>query len=81
MSWIQEEHVDPILIRGGVKRLTIREKQEYFVQGLVGVGLKTAKLLLDNLGTPNNIVNAITDSTILYTRTGKTKGISGELAA
>ncbi|OLS25409.1 MAG: hypothetical protein HeimC2_18660 [Candidatus Heimdallarchaeota archaeon LC_2] len=79
-SWIQEEHVDPILMRGGPKRLTLREKQEYFVQGLVGVGLKTAKLLLDNLGTPNKITNAITDSTILRTRTGNPKGISGELA-
>ena len=79
-SWIQEEHVDPILMRGGQKRLSSREKQEYFIQGLDGVGLKTAKLLLDNFGTPNKIIKAISDSTVLLTRTGNPKGISGQLS-
>ncbi len=78
-SWVQEEHIDPIVMRGGPKRLTLREKQEYLIQGFDGVGLKTAKLLLDNLGTPKNIVKAISGSKIIYTKTGNPKGITGKL--
>jgi len=78
-SWVQEEHDDPILMRGGPKRLTLREKQEYFIQGLEGVGLKTADLLLNSLGTPNKIMKAINSSSITFTKTGKPKGITGDL--
>jgi DNA excision repair protein ERCC-4 len=79
-SWVQEEHDDPILMRGGPKRLTLKEKQEYFIQGLDGVGLKTADLLLDTLRSPNKIIEAINESSIVYTKTGNPKGITGKLA-
>ncbi|MHA2090658.1 MAG: ERCC4 domain-containing protein [Candidatus Kariarchaeaceae archaeon] len=79
-SWVQEEHEDPVLSRGGPKRLTNRDKQLYFLQGLDGVGLKTAKYLLDELQSPLEIINLIVDSEILVTKTGKPKGVTGKFA-
>jgi ERCC4-type nuclease len=79
-SWVQEDHEDPVLSRGGPKRLTNRDKQLYFLQGLDGVGLKTAKYLLDELQSPFEIINSILDSEILFTKTGNPKGISGQFA-
>ncbi len=79
-SWVQEEHQDPVLSRGGPKRLTARDKQLYFLQGLDGVGLKTAEYLIDELKTPYNIINTIMDTEILFTRTGNPKGVTGKFA-
>ena len=69
-SWVQEEHMDPVLNRGGPKRLTKRDQQLYLLQGLLGVGLKTATDLLDHFHTPNEVIDAINATSITYTKTG-----------
>ncbi|MHA2253234.1 MAG: ERCC4 domain-containing protein [Candidatus Kariarchaeaceae archaeon] len=79
-SWVQEEHTDPILSRGGPKRMTTRDKQIYLLQGLEGVGIKTSEKLLDEVGTPRNIFQEIDAAEIKYTRTGNVKGVSGVFA-
>ena len=79
-SWVQEDHKDPILARTAPKRLTLEDQQRYLVQGLLGVGEKTAKKLLEVMGTPQNVFEGILSTELLYTRTGKPKGISGPLA-
>ena len=78
-SWVQEDHNDPILARTGPKRLTLEDQQHYLIQGLLGVGDKTAKTLLEVMGTPENVFDGILNTKILYTRTGNPKGISGPL--
>ncbi len=79
-SWIQEDHVDPILSRTGPRRMTTEEKQLFLIQGLEGCGIKTANLLLENYDSPLDIFNEIKNTEILYTKGGKPKGISGKLA-
>lgn len=78
-SWIQEQHTDPVLNRGGPKRLTKKDQQLYLLQGLLGVGLKTANRLLDQFHTPNDVIKAINATSITYTRTGNPKSIEGPL--
>ena len=78
-SWVQEEHKDPILVRTAPKRMTLEDQQNYLIQGLLGVGEKTAKTLLDKLGSPEKIFEGILNTKLLYTRTGNPKGISGPL--
>ena len=79
-SWIQEDHKDPILARTAPKRMTLEDQQNYLVQGLLGVGEKTAKKLLDVMGSPQNVFEGILNTKLLYTRTGNPKGILGPLA-
>ena len=79
-SWIQEDHKDPILARTSPKRMTLEDQQNYLVQGLLGVGEKTAKKLLDVMGSPQNVFEGILNTKLLYTRTGNPKGILGPLA-
>lgn len=78
-SWVQEDHKDPILARTAPKRMTLEDEQNYLIQGLLGVGNKTAKALLEALGSPEKIFEGILKSKILYTRTGNPKGIAGPL--
>jgi Fanconi anemia group M protein len=79
-SWVQEEHQDPILSRVAPKKMSLPERQEYLLQGLEGVGQKTAKLLIGELGTPGMVFREIQKAEVLYTRTGNPKGLTGPLA-
>ncbi|MFX0086603.1 MAG: ERCC4 domain-containing protein, partial [Candidatus Hodarchaeota archaeon] len=46
-SWVQEEHEDPLIARKSPKKKSLREKQNYFLQGLQNTGQKKAELLLN----------------------------------
>ena len=79
-SWVQEEHEDPIIARKSPKKRSLRDNQLFFLQGLQNTGLKKAKILLDSFNnTPLNVIQAIVDSNVIYTRTGNPKGIKGPL--
>jgi len=54
--------------------------QLFFLEGLCQVSEKKAKILLDHFKTPYNVLKAITESEIVYTKAGKPKGISGSLS-
>ena len=79
-SWVQEDHKNPILARTAPKRLTLEDQQNYLIQGLLGVGDKTAKKLLEKFGSPEIVFEGILNTKILYTSTGNPKGITGPLA-
>nr|QEE16299.1 hypothetical protein DSAG12_02129 [Candidatus Prometheoarchaeum syntrophicum] len=57
-----------------------RDSQLFFLEGLCQVSEKKARILLDHFKTPYNVLQAITETTITYTKTGNPKGISGRLA-
>ncbi|MBA7577914.1 hypothetical protein ES708_19770 [subsurface metagenome] len=53
--------------------------QLFFLEGLCQVSEKKAKILLKHFKTPFNVLQAITETEITHTKTGKPKGISGSL--
>ena len=79
-SWVQEEHEDPIIARKSPKKRTLRDNQLYFLQGLHKTGTKKAEILLSEFDTPKGVINAILESTILYTKTGNPKGVEGRFS-
>ncbi|MHA2074569.1 MAG: ERCC4 domain-containing protein [Candidatus Hodarchaeales archaeon] len=77
-SWVQEEHDDPIIARKSPKKRSLRDNQLFFLQGLQNTGQKKAKLLLKSFNnTPLKVIKAISDSNVIYTRTGNPKGVEG----
>jgi Fanconi anemia group M protein len=53
--------------------------QLFFLEGLFQVSDKKAKILLDHFKTPYKVLQAIIQSEITYSKSGKPKGISGNL--
>ena len=77
-SWVQEDHDDPIIARKSPKARSLSDNQLFFLQGLHNTGQKKAKILLNKFdGAPINVINAILDSKVIYTKTGNPKGIDG----
>lgn len=70
----------PVLSRNAPKSMSKAERRIYIIEGLVDIGPKKAKLLIDTFRTPHQVVKAIKYTEITYTRTGKPKGIEGPLA-
>jgi ERCC4-type nuclease len=77
---VQVKDEDPILTRGVPKMMTLDERKAFLLEGLIGVGPKTATKLIEDLKNPMNVFKAIQESSILYTKTGNPKGIEGPLA-
>ncbi len=77
---VQVKDEDPILARGVPKLMTLDERKAYLLEGLIGVGPKTATKLIEELKNPMSVFKAIQDSAVLYTKTGNPKGIDGPLA-
>ena len=50
-----------------------------FLEGLFNTSEIKAKILLEHFGTPDKVIEAIKITEILYTKSGKAKGISGPL--
>ncbi len=80
-SWVQEEHDDPIIARKSPKKRSLRDYQLFFLQGLQNTGQKKAKVLLESFDNiPLNVIEAISDSKVIYTRTGNPKGVEGSFS-
>lgn len=69
----------PLLSRVAPKGMDITERRYFIVEGLVDIGSKKAKLLVDTFQTPYNVFRAIRSTKIIYTKTGNPKGIEGPL--
>ena len=69
----------PLLSRKAPKGMTIEDRRIYIIEGLVDIGPKKAKLLIEQFTTPSNVVEAIRKTNITFTRTGNPKGIDGPL--
>ncbi len=76
-SWVQEDHDDPIIARKSPKARSLRDNQLFFLQGLHNTGLKKANILIDKFESPIEVLKAILDSNVLYTKTGNPKGVEG----
>jgi Fanconi anemia group M protein len=57
----------------------LRASQLYFLEGLFHVSEKSAIKLLDGFGSINGVLNAIEETSLVYTKGGNVKGIAGSL--
>ena len=69
----------PLLSRSAPKGMSLQERRYFIVEGLIDIGPKKAKTLVDTFITPFNVLKAIRNTKIEYTRTGNPKGILGAL--
>ncbi|MHA1144772.1 MAG: ERCC4 domain-containing protein [Candidatus Helarchaeota archaeon] len=69
-----------ILARSSPKRMTLEERQQYYVEGLFDIGPKKARLLIEHFKSIEGVHAAIKASKIVYTKTGNPKGVDGPLA-
>ncbi|MFW9852301.1 MAG: ERCC4 domain-containing protein [Candidatus Thorarchaeota archaeon] len=76
----QIEDIKPILSRRAPKGMSIEERRVYIVEGLLDTGPKKAKTLIEEFKTPYEVLNAIKNTSILYTKTGTPKGIEGPIS-
>ena len=69
----------PILSRKAPKMMSEDERRIFIIEGLVDIGPKKAKQLIDKFRTPEKVFIAIKNTKIIYTRTGNPKGVEGPL--
>ncbi len=69
----------PILSRKAPKTMSEDERRIFIIEGLVDIGPKKAKRLIDTFHTPDKVFLAIRNTEIIYTRTNNPKGIKGPL--
>ena len=68
-----------LLARKAPKGMSIEERRTFIIEGLVDIGPKKAKSLIEEYKTPHKVFKAIKHTEITYTRTGRIKGIKGSL--
>jgi len=68
------------LSRPAPKQMSIEARRTFVIEGLIDIGAKKAKELIEKFKTPFNVLKAIKDTKIIYTRTGNPKGIEGSLS-
>ena len=69
----------PLLARKAPKGMSIEERRTYVVEGLIDIGPKKAKTLIEQFKTPHQVIKAIKHTEVTFTRTGNPKGIEGPL--
>ncbi|MFX1592658.1 MAG: ERCC4 domain-containing protein [Promethearchaeota archaeon] len=69
----------PIFSRKAPKQMSKRERRSFIIEGLVDIGPKKARALIEKFKNPYQVFKAIKRTEILYTRTGNPKGIRGPL--
>jgi len=70
----------PLLSRKAPKELSKKERRTFIIEGLVDIGPKKAKTLIDKYKTPYQVFKSIKHTEIIYTKTGNAKGIQGPLS-
>ncbi len=69
----------PLLSRRAPKEMSKKDRRSFIIEGLIDIGPKKAKALIEKFKTPHNVFKAIKKTEILYTRTNNPKGIRGPL--
>ena len=74
---IKEHHA--VLSRKAPKGMDLEARREYIIEGLPNTGPVIAHKLLERFRTPYEVFEAIKQTKIVFTRTGRPKGIEGPL--
>ncbi|MBY9005536.1 MAG: hypothetical protein KGD63_02155 [Candidatus Lokiarchaeota archaeon] len=69
----------PLLSRSAPKNMNTDERRCYIIEGLLDIGARKAKQLIEEFKTPNGVFNAIKNTNITYTKNHRIKGINGPL--
>ncbi len=69
----------PIFSRKAPKEMSKNERRSFIIEGLVDIGPKKARALIEKFKTPYQVFKAIKRTEITYTRTGRIKGIKGPM--
>ncbi|MFW9937618.1 MAG: ERCC4 domain-containing protein [Candidatus Thorarchaeota archaeon] len=69
----------PLLSRKAPKGMNVEERRSFILEGLIDIGPKKARILIEEFKTPHKVIKAIKHTEITYTRTGNPKGIRGPL--
>jgi len=69
----------PIFSRKAPKAMSKKDRRTFIIEGLVDIGPKKARTLIEKYKTPHQVFKAIKHTEILYTKTGNPKGIRGPL--
>ena len=75
----QIKNGETVFSRKAPKNMSEEDRRIYILEGLIDIGSKKAKLLIEAFNTPYRALRAIKKTEILYTRTGNPKGIKGPL--
>jgi len=70
---------EPVIARRAPKSMSLKERQQFLLEGLFRTGPKRAKILLDHFKTPYGVFKAIAKTNLIYSNTGKIKYIEGPL--
>lgn len=76
----QVEDIKPVLSRRAPKGMSVEERRVFIVEGLLDTGPKKAKMLIEEFKTPYDVLYAIKNTNIIYTKTGTPKGIEGPIS-
>jgi Fanconi anemia group M protein len=74
-----KKNSNTILSRKAPKQMSLEERRTFIIEGLVDIGPKKAKALIEKFKTPYNVLRAIQQTEVEYTKTGNPKGIRGPL--
>ncbi|MFW9898671.1 MAG: ERCC4 domain-containing protein [Candidatus Thorarchaeota archaeon] len=69
----------PLLSRRAPKEMSKKDRRSFIIEGLIDIGPKKAKVLIEKFKTPYNVFKAINKTQVIYTKTGNPKGIKGPL--
>jgi ERCC4-type nuclease len=69
----------PLLSRKAPKEMSKKDRRSFIIEGLVDIGPKKARALIDKYKTPYKVFKAIKNTEITYTKTGNPKGLQGPL--
>ena len=69
----------PILSRKAPKGMSKEERRTFIIEGLIDIGPKKARALIEKYSTPHLVFKAIKHTEIIFTKTGNPKGIKGPL--
>jgi len=75
----QSKGFDALMSRKAPKGMNTEDRRAFIIEGLIDSGPKKAKELIDHFKTPYNVLKAIRNTKITYTKTGNPKGIEGPL--
>lgn len=75
----QIKNGEVVFSRKAPKNMGEEERRVYILEGLIDIGSKKAKSLIEEFKTPYKALRAIKQTEIIYTRTGNPKGIKGPL--
>ncbi|MCJ7648255.1 MAG: hypothetical protein MUP85_06555 [Candidatus Lokiarchaeota archaeon] len=75
----QSKGYDAIMSRKAPKSMNTDDRRAFIIEGLIDSGPKKAKELIEHFKTPYNVLKAIRNTKVIFTKTGNPKGIEGPL--